>query len=621
MIVVYVVPIILAAGAIVIGVFALIGSCIGIVKSIKNFVLAIKELSGRPKSIRKYKNDYAIAAVHDRNTYSYSMGGFDPSFVDRSSVKYKAIPRDYCFEDIAARSYFLGPCFKDVFSIIREALAENYNDLPEFGRGDHWYSRVLFFILSLFQLVVTVVLGTVFTLAISAILLSVFLVIELVVLSVSGIALSFENLFYLSRRISYRCPMCKEEYNIAIYKCPCCGIPHSRLRPGAYGIFRRKCICGALLPLTARGKGYIDPATASSGIGSVSGKYKLTDMKSFCPHCGAGYNAGLSKPTSIALIGGSSAGKTTFKVAFSYLFLDEETVKSGMDVSFPDKQSEDEYQHSVRYFKGLDIIPGTNRGVVTDITTFSFALEHAKFDASRMIQIYDMPGEVFSTGEAREGWKNYRFTEGMVFLIDPFSLPTIKRECEEEIKASSMGICQTDMGKMVESLIDTLQNEKVKKVRNKFSIPVALTINKVDSPLLRKLCGPEAVAILMKELPDIFDDYFDTIDYVCRCFLEKNGCIGFISNLDSNFETIHFFFSSPMGYIPQASRVRFRPVNVLPVMQWMMLRADSQLARAWKPELKLTDIPEEKRRLYQTHPEYYEIYVLGAVAREEVKNG
>ena len=285
--------------------------------------------------------------------------------------------------------------------------------------------------------------------------------------------------------------------------------------------------------LTARGKGYIDPATASSGIGSVSGKYKLTDMKSFCPHCGAGYNAGLSKPTSIALIGGSSAGKTTFKVAFSYLFLDEETVKSGMDVSFPDKQSEDEYQHSVRYFKGLDIIPGTNRGVVTDITTFSFALEHAKFDASRMIQIYDMPGEVFSTGEAREGWKNYRFTEGMVFLIDPFSLPTIKRECEEEIKASSMGICQTDMGKMVESLIDTLQNEKVKKVRNKFSIPVALTINKVDSPLLRKLCGPEAVAILMKELPDIFDDYFDTIDYVCRCFLEKNGCIGFISNLES----------------------------------------------------------------------------------------
>ena len=84
--------------------------------------------------------------------------------------------------------------------------------------------------------------------------------------------------------------MCKEEYNIAIYKCPCCGIPHSRLRPGAYGIFRRKCICGALLPLTARGKGYIDPATASSGIGSVSGKYKLTDMKSFCPHCGADRN-------------------------------------------------------------------------------------------------------------------------------------------------------------------------------------------------------------------------------------------------------------------------------------------------------------------------------------------
>lgn len=180
------------------------------------------------------------------------MGGFDPSFVDRSSVKYKAIPRDYCFEDIAARSYFLGPCFKDVFSIIREALAEIImiflNSDAEItgtavccfysivvsagGHGRSWNSfHSCYFCNSSFGFP-----G------------------DRACRAFGFRYCSFLEICLPSRRISYRCPMCKEEYNIAIYKCPCCGIPHSRLRPGAYGIFRRNASAARCFRLRPGGK-------------------------------------------------------------------------------------------------------------------------------------------------------------------------------------------------------------------------------------------------------------------------------------------------------------------------------------------------------------------------------
>lgn len=580
LIVVYVVPIIVAAGAVVLAVFAAIGAVVGLVKAIINFVKAINE------------------TVSERKAAKYRPG------VLSSSPKY--------YEDCAPKSYLFGPCFEDVGSIIKNSFSNNFDSFPDFSRGEHWFTRILFIIWSVFELLVTLFLGTAGTLALSLVLLVVFVVLEIPALVIAGLTLFFENIFYLSKRISYRCPYCKHEYKVPVYICPnpMCNIKHKALRPGLYGIRKRRCVCKeAVIPLKTSVKGYYKVKSLSSGK-SVKQKFRFSELHSECPYCGKEYNAGLTKPTSIALIGGASAGKTTFKVAFSYTFLDEETVRTGLNFDFPDKQSEDEYEKSIRYFKGQDVIPETNRGAEMDISTFSFSLENKRFSASRMIHIYDMPGEVFETGDAKEGWRNYQFTEGMVFLLDPFSLPDIKAKLQSEVASGTMGICSMGMNELIDSLIITLQNEKVKKKNGKFAIPVALTINKVDSELLKKMCGGEAVHALMSGCPELFSDYFVAMDYVCRCFLVKNGGMGFIANLDNNFSTVHFFFSSPMGYIPQATRTRFRPVNVLPVMQWMMLRADSELAKVWKPDQAVNDLTDEQRALYKTHGEYYDKFVM-----------
>lgn len=548
---------------------------------------------------------------------------------DNAAKNRKAVSDGAAFEEVAPRAYLFGPCFADIFFLIGHAIANNFKKLPTFGVGAGCLLASVLFWPCLIDMLVRIFLGVFGTLFMSVIVLLIFLLLEIPALIIMGIALLLENLFYARRKISYRCPYCKNEYKIPVYICPepHCGAKHKRLRPGVFGIGKRRCVCGkTILPLKAKKKGFywVYESVMKRGKPAVKRRkerFRFSELHSECPICGNQYDAGLTKPTSIALIGGAAAGKTTFKVAFGYTFLDEEAVKAGMECDFPDPESEREHERAIRCFKGQDIILGTNRGAANDISTFSFSLSNKKFAAPRMIHIYDMPGEIFESGDAKEGWRNYTFSEGMVFLIDPFSLPGIRDLLNDEVKTASMGICETEMNALIDSLINTLSNEKVRKKNGKFTIPVALTINKVDTPALKKMCGGDAVNALMAGCPEVFSDYFVTMDYVCRCFLARNDGIGFIANLDNNFSTVHFFFSSPMGYIPTAQRSRFRPVNVLPIMQWMMLRADRELAKVWKPDIPVNDLTDEQKQLYMTHGEYYEQYVVPLFIEEEGGGG
>ena len=255
-------------------------------------------------------------------------------------------------------------------------------------------------------------------------------------------------------------------------------------------------------------------------------------------------------------------------------------------------------------------ISATKRGAEYDIITFSFFLKHKKFGVDRLVHLYDMPGEAFQRGDAQEGLYMYTFNDGAVFLIDPYSLTKIREESQNALRGSSMGISAASMNELIESLIDTLRQVKTpKNMKGKFIIPIALTINKSDSKLLKQQIGDDVIKKLMNAYPDVFNDYYMAMDYLCRCFLIDNGCSGFVANLDAYFETIHFFSSSPIGSVPKGARTPFYPINVLLIMQWLMLRTDDQLASVWKPNIPIQDLTETQRMLYQTNKSYYDLQI------------
>lgn len=553
----------------------IVGSVMGLVIAIKNYVLAIKDVATDRQKLGHYKNDAALTAV-------------------------SALPslEGQTFEDYASKSYFFGPCFEDVLKIIKYAFIRNFSFRPDFDKGDTWYGKIFAVTMEICKLIVVYGLGSIFTLFLSALLCACAAVVTCILYPIFGLVLLFEAIYFRMKKIAFRCPSCKNEYKLPIYICPDCRILHKRLKPGRYGIFKRHCLCGSVLPLSVKSKG-------SDTAGNV---ITYDQLESMCPVCGKQHTTGLTHPLGISFIGGASAGKTTFKVAFLHDFLDEEIGKYGIDYDFPGTAEEEEFKKVEAHYRGLPI-PATARGADEDVSAFGFFLRNSHFSADRLVRVYDMPGEVFMQSDAQEGWASFPFSEGAVLLLDPYSITSVKAQNANEI-SSEMGICDVDINQLAESLINTLQQVKIKKHKGKLTIPLALVINKVDTMLLKKQCGGDAVAKLMEARPDVFTDYFVAADYICRCFLAENGGENFISNLDMNFETVHFFFSSPMGAVPKVDRVRFHPINVLPIMQWLLLRADKQLGSVWKPALPVVDLTEEQKSLYRTHREYYHDHVM-----------
>ncbi len=583
-----IIAVIIYLATILLAIVATIGSVIGIAISIKNYALAIQQVISERRSIGGFVSENEKQAL--------------------GSMPYTGA----VYEQSAGKSYVLGPAFIDLFNAIKLAIMSNYQYRPDFSgtEKDNAILTIMAKVIVICKAISVYVFGTLFTIVFSFVLAAIAGVCAAVIFPAAGIILLIDKIYFSIKKISFRCPSCKREYQIPKYVCPVCNITHTRLKPGRYGVIRRRCLCGTILPLTAKGKGIIfehDPSTGEI----IKKPLMLTDLDSFCPHCDSSNNAGLSHPISIALIGGASAGKTTFKVAFQHEFLTEETAKYGIDIDFSNDTSRNEYQNAEFYFSGKKLIPSTKGDLTYDISTFSFSLKNKSFEVDRMVQLYDLPGERFINGDAKDGWEHYSFAEGAVFIIDPFSIAKVKIQNDDEIKGASMGICTTDINLLVESLINTLSNVRAKRAKSgKFAIPIALAINKVDTPLLSRQCGEEAVEQLMANAPEAFPDQFLAMDYACRCFLSANGGDNFIANLDNNFEYVHFFYCSSIGYIPKASLTTFEPKNVLEIMQWMMLRADKkQLGSVWKPANAVEDLTDEQKSLYLTKRFYYENYV------------
>lgn len=59
-----------------------------------------------------------------------------------------------------------------------------------------------------------------------------------------------DRIVLILKSIHSRCPNCKRKSVIPVFICPTCGLEHKKLVPGPYGVFKRKCTCGAMLSTT-----------------------------------------------------------------------------------------------------------------------------------------------------------------------------------------------------------------------------------------------------------------------------------------------------------------------------------------------------------------------------------
>lgn len=527
------------------------------------------------------RNDIKIKAESTR------LGRDDIPRSDDGSLKF--------YEDIAVPGLFDKRMLRDLISGISAAWRNIGKATREFVSNINYaekHKKIGAFVIYSIMIVSTSVFGGIASAGATLLLLLGYLAFILVYSLFYLLCIGAERVFFSVKGISYRCDFCKEAYKLPVYICPVCGIPHRALRPSKFGIFHRKCTCGEILPAT--------PFTMTSD------KRRRSELAAQCPKCGRMDKAELSRPLGIALIGGVAVGKTTFKTAFLCKFINEDAVRFNIDVSFPDKDTEYSFEEIEKSYKGMRPITATKPGQEYDVVSFNFFIDHEKFDVRRYIHLYDMPGEVFETNNSKERLKHFAFSEGVIFMIDPYSMQSV---IDNSDGIGKMSVGHMDIDLLVQVFLETLEGlQGIRKEGGKYILPVAVAIGKVDTTQLKSLIGFPAAAKLQKHDPETYADKYDTMDYLCRSFLIANDKSNAVMLLDQNFRHIHFFSCTSMGYVPKDTVVRFTPENVNAVVRWILTRSDSRLNSVWHDE-PIGDITEKHKKLWAEHSGDYAKYI------------
>lgn len=477
----------------------------------------------------------------------------------------------------AKRSYFFGKGYVDLLHTIKGAWLRNFESIGRYkghigaayAAGNGAIAFCFKLILNVLAMLSVLVFGSAITLVISAINIVVLLMfMAFVYIGFTGIWL-VDRIYLLRKKIFTACHECKEKSLIPTYICPKCGAKHTNLTPGVYGILRRTCVgedpnsyCGEKLPTTFF--------------------QRRRNLEAVCPQCTTPLRDRESVPICIPVVGGRSVGKTAFINAFSKEFIDTVAPTKDWDIEFYNDKKEEIYKEIEQ-----DYLAGSTR--MTDrpqdinkasSISFSFFVKGKEFKPERLVHVYDIAGEVFTDNSENEMQKQYEYCQGMVLMIDPFAIPTIRHRCEEQLSSEDIaGIGKADITGIVDSFLNKLREVTGLSNQKMSSVPLAVVIGKIDSAGLKEEIGEVAIKRKMAEQPDNFTDYYNTQDYLCRQFLKENGMESFINNVDLKFKDNRYFSCTAIGHT--RDKGQYNPEGVLPPMQWLFSKTDSKMAASW----------------------------------------
>lgn len=302
---------------------------------------------------------------------------------------------------------------------IKGAWERNCNSIKKYGNhlkdlDDKSLVPKLFLgIVNILAVIAVVVCGSIITAAITVV--NVIVLIAFMALVYIGFTIIWivDRLYLTRKKIFTACPECKEKSLIPTYICPKCGAKHTNLTSGVYGILKRTCNCGEKIPTTF-----------------FNGRKNL---EAECPNCGYKLTDRESRPICIPIVGGRSVGKTAYITAFSKEFIETVAPSKGFDIEFYNDKKEDIYKQITQ-----DFITGSTRMTdrpqdvnATSSVSFSFFVKHSEFSPERLVHVYDIAGEVFTDNNENEVQKQYEYCQGIVLIIDPFAIPSIRYKYEE----------------------------------------------------------------------------------------------------------------------------------------------------------------------------------------------
>jgi len=333
-----------------------------------------------------------------------------------------------------------------------------------------------------------------------------------------------EHLSMAARRIFLVCPhgQCYQRISLPVYLCPHCGQSHKRLIPGTYGTFQRRCQCGHWLPTLF-----------------LFGRNQLPSQ---CPACCRPITFTLQRNLHLPVVGGPSAGKSHYLMA-SMVELDFRRQQGKLGLNFPEPAHQAlfascraDFQAGTPLIKTMSKSPDAFLADLTDPTGHRGA-----------VYCYDAAGELFQDWEELRRHPYYGYIHGLIFLVDPFSLPQVRLDRGPEILAQThlqpSDESPQDVYTRVVGILRTCVGGRGRLNRH----PCAVVLTKMDALGLETEVGGKV-----------------------RAWLQNHEADDLVRAIELDFSRVEYFACSSLGRSPDGGSDPFTPRGVLSPLHWLL---------------------------------------------------
>ena len=501
---------------------------------------------------------YVQSIAHNINPYKY--------YVDRSPRRQEFARR---------RSYFFGPGYVQLGRTIRDAwrnIGRSMESAARFRRGMtdlvdgililHQIVWLLSWLFYLCAAMSVGAVGSAITLILSAVHAGILIAFMLVIYALFSVVWLADRAYLYLRSIRTSCPVDQYRAVLPAFACPSCGRKHTRLAPGSYGIWHRRCVCGKKLPTTA-----------------FMGRSALT---AYCPKCGSRLAAAGAKQFALTLVGGTSSGKTVLLSAFYHELFSLIRTNRHVQCEIPDI-CKSKFRDLEQWFSGAEC-GATPVSRTADM--YSVLLHAGVFDVCRQFSIYDIFGEAFSDSEMTGvlPQRQMRDSDGALIVVDPLSAPTLLEDARREgddtgnpSKANPAEVAANFVAYLKSVLNGGALSVKSQK-------PVAVVITKSDLSSIGRHISYPRIREIMNGSPDAFDSFDEARDCICREFLQDIGLGDAVKAVEAGFSEVHYFPVSAMGH--PANGEAYVPEHVAEPFYWLIAKTQPALA-------ELLNIPAE----------------------------
>ena len=456
----------------------------------------------------------------------------------------------------AKLSYFFGKGYLDLWNTIKESWIRNFATAKDklalarehgffsFGGGMNLVSAISIFT---FGSVISA-----FTTFWHVVILLIFFALVYIGFSLLWLV---DRLYIMINKIKNACPNpeCQAPFLIPVYECPKCGVKHTKLVPGTYGIFKRTCQCGEKLPTTF-----------------LNGRGKL---KAYCPTCGVGLSGDTaSRQYAFPVVGGPSVGKTCYINMVIDQMMNDVAPSHNWEMNFISET--DEKDHALA-MKALNQGIRLNKTELNALTAYQVMLKLPSENIGRRIYVYDISGEKFSTSSDFQNNQAYSYADGFIFMIDPLTLSQFSMEVEDKLDPMSYGASAKDFDDILNIMLINLEKMFGLKDKDILNRNLAVVINKIDIPGLEEKVGATAAQEYLAANPDTCKSFMDARDAVCRDFLTDYGAGNFVRTAEAKFKTVRYFTCSALGHNHEGKP--YEGKSVVDPMLWLLSQVDNSI--------------------------------------------